>query len=365
MSSRTNQYQPDFVSHPGETLREALEEKQMGSKEFAIRISKPEQTVSKVLNGKSGITPEMAVLFEEVLDIPARFWSNRQYQYDEFLARSNRMKEIESDKDWVKSFPYPYMSKLGWVPSCRKGEEKLINLFSFFKITSVKSWEDYYFNKKLATQYRISLRGAKNPYALAAWLRKGEIDALSIDANEYSEKFFKEKLQSIKELMAFSSGGYLRKLQELSLEAGVKVVFTPCLPKTPVHGCSRWINESPVIQLSGKYKRNDIFWFTFFHEAAHILLHGKKYVSVENIDCDGENAEYEHEANEFAAHWLLTLDQEQEIKESAPLSNNDIRTFAQKFRTHPACIIGRLQHRGLLTHHEGREHFESVDIANY
>ena len=80
-----NQYYPQSVSHPGRTLSESLSEKEMGAKEFAIRTGKPEKTISDVLNERSGITPEMAILFEQVLKIPAHFWINRQRIYDEYL----------------------------------------------------------------------------------------------------------------------------------------------------------------------------------------------------------------------------------------------------------------------------------------
>lgn len=45
-----------------------------------------------------------------------------------------------------------------------------------------------------------------------------------------------------------------------------------------------WLDDTPFIQLTGRFKRNDVFWFTFFHEAGHILLHGKKDVFLENIE---------------------------------------------------------------------------------
>ena len=59
-------YQPDYAIHPGETLREKLEELQMSPKEFSIRTGKPIKTVSEILNSKSAITSEMAVQFEKL-----------------------------------------------------------------------------------------------------------------------------------------------------------------------------------------------------------------------------------------------------------------------------------------------------------
>lgn len=83
-----NQYIPQSVSHPGETLKEKLEEMEMSSKELAVRTGKPENIIIAVMKGESSITADMAVLFESVTKIPAHFWLNNQRVYDEFGAHS-------------------------------------------------------------------------------------------------------------------------------------------------------------------------------------------------------------------------------------------------------------------------------------
>src|SRR5690606_29873573 len=111
-------------------------------------------------------------------------------------------------------------------------------------------------------------------------------------------------------LMASHPVDFFEKLRMLCLKIGVKLVHTPCLPNTAIHGSTRWINETPIMQLSGRFKRNDIFWFTFFHELGHILMHGKKYISLENVKYAGENEAYEQEANDFASNIILSLEEE-------------------------------------------------------
>jgi hypothetical protein len=54
------------------------------------------------------------------------------------------------------------------------------------------------------------------------------------------------------------------------------VVFVPELPRTGTWGATRWLGDRAAIQLSLRYKSNDHLWFTFFHEAGHILKHGRK-----------------------------------------------------------------------------------------
>jgi HTH-type transcriptional regulator/antitoxin HigA len=79
---RTNSYNPQTILHPGETLREKLEELGMSTKEFALRTGDAEKTINAVLNGESAITQDMAIKFEIVTRIPAHFWMNNQRGYE-------------------------------------------------------------------------------------------------------------------------------------------------------------------------------------------------------------------------------------------------------------------------------------------
>lgn len=354
------QYYPQTVSHPGTTLAEILAEKEMGAKEFSVRTGKPEKTISDVLNGKSSITPEMAILFEQVLKIPSHFWTNRQRAYDEYLARVEYQKTIEQGVEWSKTFPYAKMVALGWVESTIKKEEKVINLFEYFEVSNIKGYYDFYYNQKLLVNFRISLKNNENAGAIAAWLRQGEIQAEALSVARFDKKKLIEILPKLKEIMVSQPAAFFNQIQNLCGSAGVKVVHTPCLPKAPIHGATRWLSDVPLVQLSGRYKRNDIFWFTFFHEIGHILLHGKKYISIENIEYDGENQVFEDEANVFSANLLLTKKQEEEIISNQTLTESDVVRYAKKFQTHPAIIIGRLQYLKVLPFGLGNNLFNPI-----
>ena len=157
---------------------------------------------------------------------------------------------------------------------------------------------------------------------------------------------------------------FFSQLQDLCLQAGVKVFYTPKMPKAPISGSTRWIKDTPVIQLTARYRQNDRFWFTFFHEAGHILLHGKKYISLENVNFSDADPVKEQEAHDFAEEWTFSKKQEEEVISAAPLSQDDIINFAKKYNTHPAMIIGRLQHMELIHYSIGREFIKSIDLSN-
>jgi addiction module HigA family antidote len=350
-------YQPQTVSHPGETLREKLEELQISPKEFAVRCNKAETIISEVLNGKRSITPDLAIHFETVTKIPASFWLKRQNSYNEAKARNEHQDLLTAATGWARSFPYTDMVKKGWLPAARKAQEKAAALFDFFAISSHQAWENFYLNGSLPASFRISLAHANAPHAISAWLRRGDVEAANLTAPRYDKKALKSALPALKAVMARQPADYQAQAQKILLATGVKLVFTPCVAKAPVNGVARWIekNSTPLIQISNRYRRNDIFWFSLFHEIGHILLHGRKAVFLENVQYEGADQQKEDQANAFAVSWTLTTAQQEQVLEALPLTDDGIRALAQTFGTHPAIIVGRLRRLGVYGHFEGQD----------
>lgn len=361
MKTSRNQYHQPVAFHPGETLREKLDELDMSLKEFALRVSKPEKTVIAVLNGSSSLTPEMAVQFEHVLKIPAHVWMNLQSNFDEYRAREQRKEQLRASATWAKKFPLIEMMKMGWLPKATTIEEKTEALCEFFGMSGPQAWKDYYLRQELKVAFRISLKHAKEPHAISAWLRKGELQAEELQAQPYRVSSFKEALERVREIMAEHPADFLVQLQDTCLAAGVKVVYTPCVKKAPLNGCARWLHDTPLIQLSGRHKRNDVFWFSFFHEAGHILLHGKKDVFLEG-DNAGRDETKEAEADAFAVKWVFPIEAESELLVLPRITTADILEFAHRYNTHPAMILGRLQHKGILKQSFGKELFEKIEL---
>ena len=344
-----NQYIPETVSHPGTTLDEKLKEMGMSVKEFAVRTSKPEKTVIAIIKGDSSITPEMAVAFESVTKIPANFWLNRQRNYDECVARSKRKAQIISYADWAKKFPYADMANHGWITKKSVQEEMTAVILDFFGVSSPNAWENYYMKQQLKVAFRISLASTKEPYAISAWLRKGELQASeAYITGNYSDKLLRSMIPVMKDLMCRKPADFPEQLQVLCAKCGIKLIYTPCLKKAPISGSTRWINDIPCIQLSGRSKRYDVFWFTFFHEIGHILLHGKKDIFLEDIEYDNGQQSKEKQADNFSAEILLSEKETNIILEGNDFSQSTLIRYAARFNTHPAIIVGRLQHLRVL-----------------
>lgn len=84
---KIDNYQPNYLVHPGVTLAETLESLGMSQVELAVRISRPEKTISEIINGITAITPETALQFERALGVPASFWNNLEKNYQELRAK--------------------------------------------------------------------------------------------------------------------------------------------------------------------------------------------------------------------------------------------------------------------------------------
>jgi len=80
-----NKYKPDYVSCPGETIKDILKERGVTKKEFAKTINLPLEIINKLIKGKLIITPEISLKLEQTLGVPTNFWNNREHSYQKYL----------------------------------------------------------------------------------------------------------------------------------------------------------------------------------------------------------------------------------------------------------------------------------------
>lgn len=352
-----NQYHPDSITPPGDTLFELLQEKGMSQAELAERTGRPRKTINEIIKGKTAITPETAIQFERVLGAPASFWNNRESIYREWLAQQEERKVLAEHIPWMKKFPVRAMIKLGWISDYDHPIDQLEELLSFFGIASPVQWQTIWQGAQVS--YRQSPTFAADPAAVSAWLRRGEIEAQKIACQAYSEDAFREALRQIRALTNEPPEIFTKELARLCAHAGVAVVFVPEIPGTRTCGATRWLTPTKaMIMLSLRYKTDDQLWFTFFHEAAHILLHGKRDVFVEgDSQINEEDRRQEEEADDFSAEFLIPAEQIRRFHpQGLHFSHEDILVFARRMGIGPGIVVGRLQHDGLIP----RENFNKL-----
>jgi addiction module HigA family antidote len=77
--------------HPGEIIRElCLEPLGISVTEAADSLGVSRKTLSSILNGRAGISPEMAIRLSIAFDTSPESWLNQQSQYDLWQAEQNR-----------------------------------------------------------------------------------------------------------------------------------------------------------------------------------------------------------------------------------------------------------------------------------
>ncbi|MDZ7580740.1 MAG: HigA family addiction module antitoxin [Deltaproteobacteria bacterium] len=349
VDTTSNQYVPDYLVTPGEVLQDYLEGFGMTQAELAARTGLTKKTVNEIIKGKSPITPESALKLERSLGRPAHFWNNLERQFQEDRTRLAEEKRLRSHLDWLKKVPVGQLIKLGWVPKKNDNVSQFKEVLQFFGVASPEQWTAVWKDYQVA--YRQTQRFESCAESVSAWLRKGEIEARQLPCSPFKVRRFQQVLDIIRELTVEPPHVFQQRLIELCASAGVAVVFIPELPKTGVYGATRWIGDRAVIQLSLRYKSNDHLWFTFFHEAGHIIKHGRKEIFIEGNGLDDKK---EEEANAFARDKLIPpTEYSRFISSWDGLSLAPIEAFAGKIKVAPGIVVGRLQHDKLLPNSHG------------
>jgi HTH-type transcriptional regulator / antitoxin HigA len=332
-------FKPNYAIAPGATLQETIESLGISQAELAKRTGRPLKTINEIINGKAAITAETALQLERVLGVPAPFWNNLEQNYREALASLKEGKALEEIHEWVKLFPVKELVKRNALAAYEDNTGLARALLQFFGVSSRAAWEQMWTSPQAA--YRRSSAFESSSEATAAWLRLGEIESKKFQAPEFDKAMFKQVLGRLHSVMRLSAPELKSRLTEECRSAGVKLVFVRELPGTRVHGAVRWVGETPVIQLSCRYKVEDIFWFTFFHEAGHVVLHGKRDVFLED---DIQNDEKEAEANAFASSNLIPDSEWRGFLASRPFSKSRVAIFAGRIGIPAGIVVGRLQH---------------------
>ena len=352
-----NEYAPDIVSAPGETLQEVLEDRRMTQTELAERIGLTHKTVNEIIHGKAALTHETALALEMALDIPASFWNSYEMAYRESLARQASLQKLTEATSWLDAFPLREAVSVGWIRPKATLLERMQEILKFFGVASPKQYEEVYGN--LSVQWKRSLKHPIDPYAAAFWLRRGEIEAVKLAQmpemvwNDYDPQKFEQCLAQIRALTCDSDpASFVPKLEQLCASAGVAVVFVPEIKGIKAGGATRWL--SPVralIQLSLRYKTSDHLWFYFFHEACHVLKHSKKRLFLEYDEKD-KNDKLEQEADEFAENTLIPPQEYAELLRGGYDAKASIEIFAARLGIHPGIVVGRLQKEGKLLYNQ-------------
>ena len=333
----------DLPVSPGSVLEEEIKARGISQKELARRMGRPPQVVNEIIKAKKSISPETALELEKVLGMPAQLWVNLESVYRMTIARNRDRVRLEEAVAELSRYPVKDIEKRGWIPKFEEKTDTVRALLEFLGIASFRG-------VRLPPAAALRLTGGDqfSNEALEVWLRKGEIDGQRTQTADYDREFFLDSLKKIRHLTTDSPDNFLPKITELCADAGVAFVVTRELPKSGAIGAARWLGpRKGLIQLSLKWKWADVFWFTFYHEAAHLFLH-EKQTFVEGPQTGKPGKPEEDEADRFAADVLIPRDDWGAFVEGRNWSEQAVLGFAQDSEVHPGIVVGRLQHLKLL-----------------
>lgn len=338
----------DWAVSPGEILAEALAERGMSQSELARRMARPVKTINEIVQGKAAITPDTAIQLELSLGISAEIWNNLETSFRAHQAEERAIHQLERDIDWAEAFPLRDLARMGLIEEANAPVDKVRELLGFFGVSSREAWGRQW--EKPVAAFRASKAHPSELPAVSAWLRWGEILAATSNPRPFDREAFRALLPQLKRLTRQDPVQAIPQVQQLCAGVGVLVVLTPEFKGTRLSGAARHLpNRSALIQLSLRHKTDDHLWFSFFHEAAH-LLEGS---NSDQIDLDEPKQEptdeEERAADSLARNLLVSSSSFERLVSAGDFSGTTIRKFAKEEGVSPGIVVGRLQREGHLS----------------
>lgn len=339
-----------IATPPGATIKEQLSDRGMNQKEFSARMDMSEKHISKLINGDVQLTPEMAVRLEMVLGVPAKFWNNLEAIYREKLIKIEAENAMDADEILAKKFPYKEMAEYGWVPETRDVKEKVINLRKYFEVVELSLLENNQITRIACRRLAIT---EKSDLALIAWTQEAKFKARSLETSSINIKTLVLELPSIREMTILKPDEFCPRLREMLADCGIALVFLPHLKGSFLQGATFMDGNKIVVGLTARGKAADKFWFSLFHELAHIILGHIRQV-------DGTTEQDEADANAWSRDMLIPMEDFENFKVKRDFSCESVCKFAKIQGIAPGIVVGRLQNEGYIKHsmlNELKEHY--------
>jgi plasmid maintenance system antidote protein VapI len=343
---RSKTFHPDWASAPGETIADLLSERRMSVHEFARHIEESSEHATDLLEGRATITIGVARKLERVLGATVQFWISRDFQYRETIARLHA-----ADREWLRELPVGDMIKFGWLKPTPRPSEEVAECLRFFNVASVALWRQTYAGLQQAFTFRTSPSFESHPGSVAAWLRQGEIEGSAIKCKPWNPAKFKGILPEIRTITREKDPSrFLPALRRVCASVGVAVAIVRAPNGCRASGAARLLSPTKaLLLLSFRHLTDDQFWFSFFHEAGHLVLHGDAGLFLDGAESLDTKAE--REANDFAADALIPPEYRNTLL-ALPLDSREIIRFALKIGVAPGIVVGQLQHFKKLTHRQ-------------
>lgn len=331
-----------IATPPGATIREQLEERGMTQKEFSLRMDMSEKHISRLINGEVHLTPDVAFRLECVLGISAKFWNNLESRYREKLVIVEVENHLDADIERLKLYPYNEIAKIGWIEQTRNPVQRVFNLRKFFEVATLGSID------RLSIAYRRTSVTNKSDYVLSVWEQKAKIDARHCVTSPINISMLKDIIPEIRKMTCEVPQDFSPRLKNMLAKCGIALVYLPHITGSFLHGATFNDGKKIVMGLTVRGKDADKFWFSLFHELAHIL---EGHINKQ----DELTPEEESFADTFSRNILIPPNDYEDFKKDGNYTVTSIKKFAKHVGIHPGIVVGRLQkeHEIDFTIHNG------------
>lgn len=341
MEQKMNGLSRDLIIHPGETLYEILEDREMTQKELAVRSGVTEKHVSTIIKGLKPISVAYAKKLEYALGIDASFWINLQANYDKELLEFEEVNNISPNEIKIlknlKSI-IEYLINIKLMNSDNNEAVKVLDLRRILGVSNLTSISSITYN----AAYRAQVASKADIYVLFAWQMICDILTENIQLSDgLDTNKLKDKIPDIKQLMFARADVIQKELKEIFAECGIAFKIVRHFTGAPVQGFIKGNEQGRTIlcmTIRGGFA--DRFWFTLFHEIAHVLNGDAKQ---KFIDFDSAENEIEERANKFARNTLLSPIEYKKFLQHNDFSLRATKDFAERQGVRPFVVIGRLQ----------------------
>lgn len=338
----------DFIIHPGETLAEILDDREMSQRELAIRTGVTEKHISTIVNGQKSISASFARKLEYALGIETSFWMNLQANYDRELLEFEELNNIsERELSILKNLSevLEYWMRLGWIDKDSNPASLVLDIRMLFGMSNLLDVPKISYNAAYRAQKN---KNNVDPYVLFAWQRMCEILTRNIDiAEELDINKLRSMIPEIKKVMFLRGNQIQKKLVGIFAECGIAFRIVPNFKGAPVQGFIKKTDEGALILcMTLRQKFCDIFWFTLFHEIAHILNGDTKHSFV---DFDSVPGEMKKKADSMAGNFLIEpKDYKAFIDSEGYKTSRGIDNFANSQGVRDYIVQGRLMKEEII-----------------
>ena len=343
------EYKEIAAFHPGYYIADIIDDMGISQDEFATRMGTTGKTLSKLVNGQTNLSNDLAQKLATMLGTSIEVWTNLQSEYDRKKIEIDQQKQLDEQEKIVSMIDYSYFVKVAKLAETRKSSEKVSNLCSFFKVSDLRIMlePDFLVNFRSAT----SLSNEKKLINARAWLQTAINFSKNMSVNIFDASKLRQFLPEIRNMTRQGPEVFMPRLHKIFAECGIAFVLLPHLKNSGINGAVKWSDANHVmLALNDRRCYADTFWFSLFHEIKHVLQQKIKtvFISSDSEQIDQINRALEEDADKFAQDYLIPPDAYRRFSPNRYTSDAEIIAFAQQIGVHPGVVAGRLQHDRII-----------------